>query len=422
MRAARPRVVVLGADHPSALGIIQSLGPIGVPAVAIDTSPDARGFVSRWVEERHVVGPGLEDSWALLERLRPGGGLLMATDDHYLTAIARRAEALAESFVVPLPGWDVMGPLLRRPRQLELAREAGLRVPRHWTFADAGEMDAALAGLDPQLQYLVCRDDFTRPCVIDATWGLSVKVSGPGIAAIRGDCHDVLARTGQLPVVTEIVPGASEDAVGVVALVDRSHDLVLAYCQRRRPLQTVRTADAFVHPYSVGWAARCESTHDPEAEEAARALVRHARYHGVALVEFRRDARDGRLVFVKLDMRVDRAIALSAVLGRDIVRATWELFALGTRPAAPARFAEGVSWLWLSRYLTDLARNRTRVAIGRELVDLAASVRRTRAVAYLGRGDSRPFITDLGRWAGGWTRRGRSWMGRRLGLLKPSAP
>jgi predicted ATP-grasp superfamily ATP-dependent carboligase len=422
MRSARPRVVVLGADHPSALGIIQSLGPMGVPAVAIDASPDARGFASRWVEARHVVGPGLEDSWDLLERLRAGGGLLMATDDHYLTAIARRAETLAESFVVPVPGWDVMESLLRRPRQLEIARAAGLRVPRHWTFADAGEMDATLAGLDPQRQYLVCRDDFSRPCVVDATWGLSVKVSGPGIATIRRDCHDVLVRTGQLPVVTEIVPGASEDAVGVVALVDRSHDVVLAYCQRRRPLRTVRTGGAFVHPYSVGWAARCESTHDPEAEEAARALVRHARYHGVALVEFRRDARDGGLVFVKLDMRVDRAIALSAVLGRDIVRATWELLALGTRPAAATSYADGVSWLWLSRHLSDLARNRSRVSMGRELLDLAASVRRARAVAYLGRGDPRPFVTDLGRWAGGWTRRGRGWMGRRLGLLRPNAP
>jgi len=421
MSTVRPRVIVLGADHPSALGIIQSLGPIGVPAVAIDTSPDARGFASRWVEERHVVGPRLEDSWTLLERLRPGGGLLMATDDHYLTAIARRAESLAESFVVPVPGWDIMGPLLRRPCQLDLARAAGLRVPRYWTFADAGEMDAALAELDPQRQYLVCRDDFSRPCVVDATWGLSVTVSGPGIATIRRDCHDVLARTGQLPVVTEIVPGASEEAVGVVALVDRSHDVVLAYCQRRRPLRSVRTGDAFVHPYHVGWAARCESTHDPEAEEAARALVRHARYHGVALVEFRRDARDGGLVFVKLDMRVDRAIALSAVLGRDIVRATWELFALGTRSAAPASYADGRSWLWLSRSLTDVARNRTRVVLGRELVDLLTSVRHASAVAYLGRGDSRPFVTDLGRWAGGWTRRGRTWMGRRLGVLKSSA-
>jgi predicted ATP-grasp superfamily ATP-dependent carboligase len=419
----RPRVIVLGADHPSALGIVQSLGRVGIPAVAVDTDPDARGFRSRYVEACHVVGPALEDTWAVLERLRPGGGLLMPTDDHFLTAIARRAESLGESFVVPVPPWTVMAPLLRRPRSLELAEQAGLRVPRWWEFRDAGEMDAGIAGLDPHSQYLVCRDDFSRPCVVDTAWGRSVKVSGPGIAAIRRDCHDVLARTGQLPVVTEIVPGASEDAVGVVALVDRTHDVVLSYCQQRRPLRTIRTGGAFIHPYGIGWAARCESMRDPEAEAATRALVRHVRYHGVAVVEFRRDARDGRLVFVKLDMRVDRSAGLSAALGRDISRATWDLFALDTRPAAPAApYADGVAWLWLSRYLTDLVRNRTRISLGRELVDLAATARRTRALAFLGRGDLRPFLTDLGRWAGGWTRRGRGWMSRRLGRLRASAP
>jgi predicted ATP-grasp superfamily ATP-dependent carboligase len=411
-----PRVVVLGADHPSALGIIQSLGRIGVPAVAADTDPNARGFRSRWVESRHVIGPALEDSWALLERLRPGGGLLMATDDHYLTAIAQRAESLEDSFVVPKPPWSIMGPLLRRPRSLELAQEAGLRIPRYWAFGDAGEMDAVIATLHPQSQYLVCRDDFSRPCVVDMVWGRSVKVSGPGIATIHRDCHEVLARTGQLPVITEIVPGASEEAVGVVAVVDRTHELVLSYCLRRRPLGTARTDGAFVHPYSLGWAARCESTHDPEAEEAARVLVRHVRYFGVAVVEFRRDVRDGRLVFVKLDMRIDRAATLSTALGLDVPRATYELFALGRRPAATAAYATGTSWLWLSRYLTDLAHNRNRVVVGRELADLAASAWRTRAVAYLGRGDLRPFLTDVGRWASGWVRRARRWMGRRFGL------
>jgi D-aspartate ligase len=423
VQPARPPVVVFGTDHPSALGIVQSLGRIGVRVVAVDTHANARGFGSRYVESRHVIGPGLEDAWALLERLRPGGGLLMATNDHYLTAIAQRAESLAESFVVPVPPWAVLGPLLRRTRSLELASEAGLRVPRYWAFSDAREMDAAIAMLDPESQYLVCRADFSRPCVVDTTgWGRSIKVSGPGAAAIRRDCHDVVARTGQHPVIVEIVPGASEAAVGVVALVDRTHEVVLSYCLRRRPLCTAQTGSTFVHPYSLGWQARCESTLDPEAEAAARALLRHVRYFGVAAVEFRRDARDGELVFVKLDMRVDRAVRLSTALGLDIPRATYELFALGRKPAVPVSYAAGTSWLWLSRYLDDLTDNRTRVAFGRELMDLAASARRTRAVAYLGRGDLRPFLTDLGRWARVWARRGRGWIGRRLGLLRQSAP
>jgi len=419
VQSVRPRVIVLGADHPSAVGIMQSLGRIGVAAVAVDIDPDARGFRSRYVEARHVIGPTLEDSWALLERLRSGGGLVMATDDHYLTAIAQRAESLAESFIVPVPPWSTMGPLLRRPRSLELAREAGLAIPRYHVFDDARQMDAAIATLDPESQYLVCRDDFSRPCVVDTAWGRSVKVSGPGIASIRRDCHDVLARTGQFPVVVEIVPGTSETAVGVVALVDPMHETVLAYCLRRRPLVTARTGGSFVHPYDLGWAARCESTVDPEAVAAARALLRHVRYFGVAVVEFRRDACDGSLVFVKLDMRIDRAATLSTAIGLDVPRATYELFAQGKQPTVRA-YATGTSWLWLTRYLSDLAHNRTRIAVGRELMDLVSSARRARAFAYLGRDDMRPFLTDVTRWLRRWSRRGGRWMGRRLGVLRQS--
>jgi predicted ATP-grasp superfamily ATP-dependent carboligase len=408
------RVIVLGADHPSSLCIMQSLGRRGVASVAVDTDPAAKGFRSRYAEARHVIGPALEDSWALLERLRPGGGLVMATNDHYLTAIAQRAETLASSFVVPVPPWATMGPLLRRIRSLELAREAGLRIPRYFAFGDATEMDATVATLDPQRQYLVCRDDFSRPCVVDTVWARSVKVSGPGIPAIRRDCHDVHDRTGQLPVITEIVPGASEDAVGVVALVDRAHEVVLSYCLRRRPFASVRSDSHFIHPYEVGWAVRCESTVDEEAVDAARALLRHVRYFGVAVVEFRRDARDGGLVFVKLDMRIDRAGNLSTALGLDVAGATYDLFVHGQVPVA-REYPRGHSWLWLSHYLSDLAHNQGRVSVRREIVDLAASVRRARAFAYLARDDPRPFAIDVSRWARQWASRGGRWLGRRLG-------
>jgi predicted ATP-grasp superfamily ATP-dependent carboligase len=417
--AAAPRVVVLGFDHPSALGIIQSFGRMGASVAAVDESPDARGFRSRYVTSRHVVEPTLEAVWHVLDELRPGGGVILPTDDHYLTALSQRAESLAESFVVPVPSWETMGPLLRRPRCLELAAEAGLRIPPFQAFRDAAHMDAAIAALDPARQYLVCRDDFSRPCVVDTAAMRSIKVSGPGIEAVRRDCHDVLARTGQLPVIVEILPGASEAATGVVAVVDRRHEVVLAYCLRRRPLVT-DTGDRFVHPYDLGWTSHCESVVDEEAVAAARALVRHVRYFGVAVVEFRRDARDGGLVFVKLDARIDRAVALGTALGMDVPRAVYDVFVQGRTPAAAA-YPAGVRWLWPSRYATDILYNRHRVAVGRELARLAAAARQARAFAYLGRDDPRPFLHDLARWVRSWARRAGSWARRQMGAVRGEA-
>lgn len=409
-----PRVVVLGSDHPSSLGIIQSFGRMGASVAAVDDSPDARGFRSRFVTSRHLIGTALEDVWAVLEELRPHGGVVLPTDDHYLTALSQRAESLASSYVVPVPTWDVMGPLLQRGRCFDLAREAGLRTPTFQVFTDAAQMDAAVAALDPARQYLVCRDDFSRPCVVDTAAGRSIKVSGPGLATIGRDCHDVLARTGQLPVIMEILPGGSADAIGVVTVVDRSHEMVLAYCLRRRTLASADTGDRFVHPYDLGWTSHCESAADPGAVAAARAFLRHVKFVGIAVVEFRLDARDGGLVFVKLDARIDRAVTIGTALGTDVPRAVYDVFVDGT-PPAPSAYPAGVHWVWLSRYMSDVILNRHRVALGAELRALVDAARRARAFAYLGRDDPRPFLHDLWRWVRSRARRVGSLVRRRIG-------
>jgi predicted ATP-grasp superfamily ATP-dependent carboligase len=418
--SAAPRVVVLGSDHPSSLGIIQSFGRMGASVAAVDHLPSARGFRSRFVTSRHVIGTTFEDVWHVLEELRPHGGIILPTDDHYLTAISQRAESLTSSYVVPVPSWDVMGPLLRRGRCFELAREAGLRTPTFHAFSDAAEMDAAIARLDPTRQYFVCRDDFSRPCVVDTAAVRSIKVSGPGLAAIGRDCHDVLARTGQIPVLMEILPGSSDDAIGVVTVVDRNHEMVLAYCLRRRTLATVDTGDRFVHPYDLGWTSHCESAIDPDAVAAARTFLRDVKFVGIAVVEFRRDARDGGLVFVKLDSRIDRAVAIGRTLGMDVPHAVYDVFVQGTPPALSA-YPSGVQWVWLSRYVTDVLKNRHRIALAGELRTLLATARQARAFAYLGHDDPRPFLDDLWHWVRSWGRRAGSWLRRRTGGLTREA-
>jgi predicted ATP-grasp superfamily ATP-dependent carboligase len=224
----------------------------------------------------------------------------------------------------------------------------------------------------------------------------------------------VLARTGQIPVIMEILPGRSDDATGVVTVVDRNHEMVLAYCLRRLTLASVDTGDRFVHPYDLGWTSHCESANVPDAVAAARTFLRHVKFVGIAVVEFRRDARDGGLVFVKLDARIDRAVAIGRALGMDVPRAVYDVFVQGT-PPAPAVYPSGVQWVWLSRYLTDVLRNRHRVALGGELRALVAAARRAKAFAYFGRDDPRPFYHHIRRWARSWGRHASGWVRRRIG-------
>jgi predicted ATP-grasp superfamily ATP-dependent carboligase len=409
--AARPPAIVLGASHPSALAVIRSLGRAGIPVIAVDHDPHAVGFRSRYVGRRHLVGSGADDALACLEALgHEGGGLVVATNDHFLALVARHRARLPSTLVSTAPPWEVLGQILLKPASYARARDLGLRTPRTYTFDDPASLEKTLASLDVERhEYLLSLVDLSLPGPADVRTGRSMKTTGPDRAVIRRDCLDVLARTGRLPMLMEVIPGADEAATGVVMVVDQQHEPVLAYCLRRLPFQLTRDAGRFIHPYDLGWNVRCEAIHDEEAVRAATALVRHVGYVGVVVVEFRRDARDGGLVFVKLDPRVDRATSISTALGLDVPRALYTVFIEDRRPE-PRPYSAGIRWVWLSWYLTTVWNNRARISVVHELAGLLRP--RVRAWAFLSARDPLPFAIDMGRWLRKWTQRGGAWLGR----------
>ena len=129
-------------------------------------------------------------------------------------------------------------------------------------------------------------------------------VAGEDAATVRARCLDIVERTGEWPIVVEVVPGRSDRCVGVSMVVAPGrHGPLVAYCVRRLQLQLYASDPGFVHPYELGANVYCESVRDDEAMDAATRFVRAARFYGAITVEFRRDARDGGLTLIKADPR-----------------------------------------------------------------------------------------------------------------------
>jgi len=74
-----PRAVVLGVEHPRGVAVIRSLARRGIPTVAVERDPSARGLWSRYVSDTLLVAedPGRAVS-ALGHLGRNGGGVLSA--------------------------------------------------------------------------------------------------------------------------------------------------------------------------------------------------------------------------------------------------------------------------------------------------------------------------------------------------------
>jgi predicted ATP-grasp superfamily ATP-dependent carboligase len=164
----------------------------------------------------------------------------------------------------------------------------------------------------------------------------------------------------------------------------------------------------------------CQSTHDEEAEEAAKRLVRRARYYGPIAIEFRRDPADESLVLIKADPRFVRATRLSAAIGLDLPLAVYNVSA--ARPLAAARsYPDGVGWIWLTAYLTTLWENRADRSLRHELFSLLRNLSKVRAVAYLDLRDPWPFLVSLRRWAWQWWTDRIQGLGRKLvNRLRPA--
>jgi predicted ATP-grasp superfamily ATP-dependent carboligase len=391
---------VLGVEHPRGIAVVRSLGRRGITVVGVERDPNARGLGSRYLQQIVMVGDGDGGALSALEALPASpGDLLIPTNDHFLSLVSRNWTRLARRFTLTVPPWDVLERLMDKPSCYRLAQEAGLRTPRVVVPGNALELDAAVAALDLGGQRYILSVRLPGDVPADTVTGRMTTVAGEQAETVRARCLAIAARTGEMPMIVEVVPGRSDRCVGVSMVVDRDQVPVVAYCVRRLQLRLYASDSRFVHPYELGANVYCESVRDDEAIEAATRFVRAARFYGAITVELRRDARDEGLTLIKADPRVVRATSLSSALGLDVPAALYDVFTGAGRPAATG-YPERVAWMWPTWYLQTVGQNRRRASVARQLWAVARNAHRIRAFAYLSVRDPRPALADVAELAG----------------------
>lgn len=410
-----PAAIVLGVEHPRGLAVVQSLGRMGVPVVGVDRSRRAPGIFSRYVRESLVVPDQADATLAALESLgRYSGAVLIPTNDIYVEMLARNFESLTRRFIVTVPPWEITGTLMDKERCYSLARSIGLRTPRTFAPATAADLDRVLAGLDFDEQGYLLTKQMPLGATTDRLTNRYTRVGGLDAATLRSRCLEMLERSGELPLIAEIVPGEAASCVGVSMVLDRQLDSVAWFGVRRLQLRPYRKEEGFVHPYDLGANVYCESTHDEEAVDATRRLLQATGYYGTATVEFRRDTRDGALTVIKADTRFVRATGLSLALGVDLPRRLYLAFTDRPLPAAPS-YSDGTAWIWLTWYI-DAVRRQPLAIAARQIRTLLRNARKLKVAAYLSANDPLPFVVDFAQWSRDKVRRAA----RRF--LRPRSP
>lgn len=332
------RILVTDAQELAALGAIRSLGRVGHEVVAacprrfgrpaaawsrycteLRASPDpwrSHGEFRRWLEEQILekqydailpISEGAIQAVAALRPQAPPGTLLLLPDDASLALCLSKFTATQRALALGIPC----------PATVFI--EDGLR---------GAALERALAGL--RYPVIIKTDNALTPGGAYRKGRNRVAANPAGALAILRELERDPARR----IVQELIPGSGAGAF----FLRWGGRVVLEFAHRR--LHEV--------PYSGGMSSLRESCHEAALLEAGRRLLEGVDYQGLAMVEFRRSAADGKLHFLEINGRLWGSLALALHAGVDFPRALLECHQgppapAGAAPhAGPAQYPDGL--------------------------------------------------------------------------------
>jgi protein-tyrosine-phosphatase/predicted ATP-grasp superfamily ATP-dependent carboligase len=314
-RAATGRVLVLGSDTRSFLSVVRSLGRRGLEVHAGWCPSDAPASRSTYIHAAHDI-PRFrrdDDRWkrVLLPLLRSKRfDLVIPCNDPSLLPLQAHREEIEAVSRLAVPEGEAFAVAFDKIRSSELAASLGIPVPRQLVLRDPAQAREVI-------------DTFAFPVVLKprASFELFDLYHKNSVQKV----HDPRRLDAALaPMLRRGDVLAQENFLGSgvgVEVLAADGDVLVAF-------QHVRLHE----PLTGGGSSYRKSTAvDAGLLEATGALMRALRYTGVAMVEFKRDARTGRWIFVEINGRFWGSLPLALACGVDFPYYLYQLLVNGQR-------------------------------------------------------------------------------------------
>lgn len=323
------KVLVTDAELTLTLAAIRSLAAAGADVVGVATTASAHGFRSRFVCER-VISPSPADPQRFVAFVaetvdRFSVDVVLPVGQESTVALAHYRDRLPAGVGIPVAAWRAVQVAISKRRTADLATEIGIRVPARYDGPTGASFPAVAkrAVGSGQVRYASSPADLAG---LDESW-----------------------------VVQEYVPGEGR---GLFALFDHGEPCAVFMHRRLREL-----------PVTGGASTAAESIDDPRLRELGLRLLRALGWHGLAMVEFKLDRRDGEYTLMEINPKLWGSLDLAIAAGVDFPRLAVDL-AAGRAFDAP-RYRSGLRYQWVVRDLVRaVARPRDLPAVLRDLADV----------------------------------------------------
>jgi predicted ATP-grasp superfamily ATP-dependent carboligase len=294
-------VFVTDSQMRSSLAVIRSLGKKGLHVTGGETTRFATGFFSKYCE-RTVVYPSPEKEenefvkFLINELKNNDYDVLFPVADACLKPIINNYDTISEYTKIALPRPEIFLKGYTKETTLQIAAENNIPHPK--TLCYHGNTDPAKFREYFEFPVII------KPSVSSGSRGTSVCVS---FEELEEKIHDAYVKYGTM-LVQEYIPNGGE--LGVYTLFDKQSVPRALSVQRR-----LRS-----YPVSGGPSTLRETIRNDGsrlATDIAFRLLKKMQWTGVAMVEFRIDARDGMPKLMEVNPRFWGSLQLSVLSGID---------------------------------------------------------------------------------------------------------
>lgn len=340
-----PAVVVGGADNGGGLGVVRSLGQVGIPVIVIDQDRAAPALHSRFARKvvvNALSGRAFIDGLVSLKPSAMTRPVLFLTTDEAVLEVSRYRNELEKHFRFRLPPHERLASLMQKSAFQKFAEQHGFAVPRSVSIGTGADLH--LLG---ELRYpVIVKPSVKTDEYLGSDFGRAYRIGS--IQQAEAICRRILPILPDL-VVQEWVEGPDTE-IYFCLQYRGSHGAVASFTGRKLS----------IWPRDVGTTASCIGAPEQHAElhDLTSSFFDAASFVGMGSMEFKRDARTGRFFMIEPTLaRVDWQEEVATINGVNIPVAAY-LSEIGAEvPPMPAATMP-VIWQDTARHLKAVATHR----------------------------------------------------------------
>jgi len=312
------KVLVPAMEKRSALVITRSLGKKGIKIIGCSHLKQNAGFFSKYCHKKYLysspfldINQYLKDIKEIIEKEKPD--IFFPTNEETLIPLLKERDYFAKWVKIPLPQNEIIEKTLDKIESFKIAERLQIPTPR---LVEKNTKDISYP--------VIVRPRYSRELQENKIVSSKLFYAFSDSELSNFSNRDFFFQ--------EYIPG---QGFGFYALFDRGKPK--SYFMLKRINEV---------PFTGGPSSLRESVYEEKLKEYGLKILKELQWHGVAMVEFRKDKRDNQFKFIEINPRFWGSLALSIKAGIDFPYLLYKMMQ-GEEIGENFDYQKGVKCRWL---------------------------------------------------------------------------